>query len=647
MFTAYWQGKLRNVNQNSIVRTSNGQNYLIQIPYGTGNPGNLRIWYHKANNVYVQSGVCIPNEYYYDNLFHDFVFIRNGTICQLYIDGTQYGGNLTMASNEHLTYNCLFAPPYMFTPLTQIKIYSTVQTPANAKSGTPDVDWFLFLGSNCINILSNEILTPSLVGEDNAYYCAEASSWMLDHGYSLYKVTAGASYLREIYLPYKSDDTPSTIPTYYTTAGYELDSNHAGDSSNHNLADSMLNIPYSAWDRSNVSLWNALARVTNSTGRGRYDSTNPDAWHIEELDQIKLIAFGGSLNTRCYVKCDNNSHDDRVILKEIFSFDENLSKANIKNATQYSGDYSLLNQWPAIFRPISSVTVRTIWSSIWVESGTYNMYGVYGTFPNTLINRITSPDGFNWTEDTVNKPLLNFGAHGTWDHTMLYVPQVWKEGATWYMLYAGANADTGLLRQIGLATSVDGLTWSKYAGNPVYAHGAPGQWDDNTNHLDVEAVIKVGSTYYMFVTNGPGASTRKVGVAWSTDLINWTRDPQNPVFNPVSMGGVNNHYYCPGIFKQGSIYYMIITRRQGAVDSLELFSCPNPTFHEDERTFIKTTSTFTQLGLLALDTPFVVTDDINRDILKNNVIMCYYSPTAGGFVGLSVCGNLQFALTSL
>lgn len=269
------------------------------------------------------------------------------------------------------------------------------------------------------------------------------------------------------------------------------------------------------------------------------------------------------------------------------------------------------------------------WGSMLIVNGVYYAYYVYGS--PFKIGRATSLDGITWVEDTANNPVLRAVA-GTWNRGGVYVPQVWKEGSIWYMLFGGF----GLIEQIGLATSTDGVHWTEYASNPVYAHGISGQWDDNTHNKDVQGVIKVGSTYYMFITTDGAA--REVGVASSTDLINWTPDVNNPIFS----GACD---YCPSIFKYGALYYLIITQRVGSDDVINLYSCANPTFHSGERTLIKTILTEVSTGLGSLDTPFVLTNNINRNSFPNDNILCYYSSADVNNINLAIMADFIDALT--
>lgn len=111
--------------------------------------------------------------------------------------------------------------------------------------------------------------------------------------------------------------------------------------------------------------------------------------------------------------------------------------------------------------------------------GFYNVGGIGGT-----IDRYTSADGVHWTK--TNSGVLALGSAGSWDSHQIYNPEIFNDdGVTWSMWY-GANAG-GTVGGLGLATSTNqGVTWIKFAGNPVIAN------------FDSTKTIKVGNTLYVW-----------------------------------------------------------------------------------------------------------------------------------------------------
>jgi len=263
------------------------------------------------------------------------------------------------------------------------------------------------------------------------------------------------------------------------------------------------------------------------------------------------------------------------------------------------------------------------------DTGTYHLYCSWGS-----ILHFTSSDGKNWARDP-NNPVLSGNSEG--------VPMVWKENGTWYMLYRYGNPLT-----IGLANSTDAVHWTRYEGNPVLP-GDPGKWDDPSYLLDPWGIIKVGSTYYLWyntIGSVPGLG-RCTGLATSTNLINWTKDPHNPIFT----GG----RFTPSTFKYGEYYYLIIPRYTNfPYGEIELYRDSNPTFYDGEREYLGVAVEHGSPGQwdeARFDTPHVFTDTIYRDTYSasNNELWVYYSGinTTGPYdwwTGITIEKNISEAL---
>ena len=85
----------------------------------------------------------------------------------------------------------------------------------------------------------------------------------------------------------------------------------------------------------------------------------------------------------------------------------------------------------------------------------------------------TSSDGYNFSSWHGNQEVIPRGTKVPlqWDAWLGNV-YVWKEGSAWYMYYAGGigtinGSDSNFADGLGFATSTDGITWTKYGGNPV------------------------------------------------------------------------------------------------------------------------------------------------------------------------------------
>jgi len=166
------------------------------------------------------------------------------------------------------------------------------------------------------------------------------------------------------------------------------------------------------------------------------------------------------------------------------------------------------------------------------ENGQYKMwYGACATFPWFKIGYATSSDGINWTKHST--PILEPGVQ-TWESGMVLYCCVMPYENGYKMWYSGAST-AGVSSQecIGYATSPDGINWERYANNPVLLPGVNGQWDDTWIFLS--KVLYIDDIYYMWygATDNLWA-TYRVGLATSSNGLDWIKHPSNPVLQPTA-----------------------------------------------------------------------------------------------------------------
>jgi hypothetical protein len=165
-------------------------------------------------------------------------------------------------------------------------------------------------------------------------------------------------------------------------------------------------------------------------------------------------------------------------------------------------------------------------ASVVLDEGTYEMWYT-GYSPSEQFGRIgyaNSSDGISWTKYEGN-PVLTPGGNGGWDDWNVFSPTVVKDGSTYKMWYVAQDSQYSPLR-IGYANSSDGISWTKYEGNPVLTPGGNGGWDDT--HVSQPFVMKDGDRYDMwYVGSLPDAA--KIGLATSNDGVSWTKYAGNPL----------------------------------------------------------------------------------------------------------------------
>lgn len=159
------------------------------------------------------------------------------------------------------------------------------------------------------------------------------------------------------------------------------------------------------------------------------------------------------------------------------------------------------------------------WPSLFYDSGTYRAYFAGSDGASVEIGLATSTDLQTWSFEGSN-PVLTTGTG--WDSNQVRNPVVWVEDGTYYMFYEGFD---GTDRGFGFATSSDGVSWTKDSNNPVFTAGSG---FDSGNVLDPFIEVDSGE-YNLYYSGNDGSGNVRIGHATSTDLINWTRDSNNPV----------------------------------------------------------------------------------------------------------------------
>ncbi len=204
------------------------------------------------------------------------------------------------------------------------------------------------------------------------------------------------------------------------------------------------------------------------------------------------------------------------------------------------------------------------------DSGMYKMWYSGGGFSAPWqTGYATSVDGLDW-EIYAGNPVLAAGPPGSWDETEADGPTVLKDGTGYKMWYYGCNADYTVC-SIGHATSPDGIAWTKYAGNPVL-ESTPGEWDESG--LGWPRVIKKDGAYTLWYH-----SDGKLGRATSLNGIDWTKDAGNPVLSEGWDGGpvgVSAILYEGGLYKMWTSSGGPSTRGIGYLESVDGIAWTQP-----------------------------------------------------------------------
>jgi predicted GH43/DUF377 family glycosyl hydrolase len=184
---------------------------------------------------------------------------------------------------------------------------------------------------------------------------------------------------------------------------------------------------------------------------------------------------------------------------------------------------------------------------------------LFGGLKESSVN-LTSGEGEIWLNTTFTNfikysgnPIVKKGTGSSWDNTHVNRAFVLYNGTGYMMWYGGTDASK---LQIGFATSSDGISWTKYSGNPVLTISSSG-WD--SRHVTSPFVLYDGKTYKMWYQGQDASTDWQIGYATSTDGINWNKYSNNPVLK-IGSSGWDSHYVTnPNIYYDGSQYKMWFT----------------------------------------------------------------------------------------
>jgi len=155
---------------------------------------------------------------------------------------------------------------------------------------------------------------------------------------------------------------------------------------------------------------------------------------------------------------------------------------------------------------------------------------------------ITAIAQIEWTKQGTTPVLTKAVGTVGWDIFAAADPSVIRDGDTlkiWYSAGGFIPTDTVGQVRIGLAWSLDGINWTKYAGNPVFSP-TPGSWDSlatETVTVLKDSTAPAAERYRMWYSGssdtGP-LGLYSLGYAFSADGINWTKSSANPVLTAGS-----------------------------------------------------------------------------------------------------------------
>ncbi|HNS96087.1 MAG TPA: hypothetical protein PLJ27_08610 [Polyangiaceae bacterium] len=280
-------------------------------------------------------------------------------------------------------------------------------------------------------------------------------------------------------------------------------------------------------------------------GANPSDASTSDAWPGDSPDpdtsEPEGSAPDSSPDTPCVGSCDGKVCADDGCGQPCGTCDQGKICENDTCVC----DPALPPGWPASFSPWSHNPVLVPTSST-ANHGSDNVYapdihdvggvsvmfyGAQGGDGHDRIYLAWSKDGAEWRKypsDASPSPVLDRGSSNHVND-----PSVVHAGSTWRMYYT--DAPTAENDRIWLAEGSSPTKFSKHS--EVLSPGPAGSWE--ANKVGRPSVLLENGEYRMWY-DGSGSSGRHIGLATSTDGVNFARFAGNPIFMHAGAIDVKN-----------------------------------------------------------------------------------------------------------
>ncbi len=240
------------------------------------------------------------------------------------------------------------------------------------------------------------------------------------------------------------------------------------------------------------------------------------------------------------------------------------------------------------------------------------LLGACGRYADFTLPELPSASAPRVRVEAMPAPVLSRGAAGEWDSIDVLNPSLVRRGSEYLNLYSGFDGKTwhtglatsndglvwskrgrvlspdphtwegdnyiaangsvldtgsellywyqaGRFPRIGLARSMDGRQWAKHAA-PVMEPGPRGSWDERG--VADAYVLRVGETFYMYYLGQDRARRQRLGLARSSDGVVWTKLRSNPLLELGLPGTFDERGLGePAVWQSQSRYWMLYTGR--------------------------------------------------------------------------------------
>jgi predicted GH43/DUF377 family glycosyl hydrolase len=117
----------------------------------------------------------------------------------------------------------------------------------------------------------------------------------------------------------------------------------------------------------------------------------------------------------------------------------------------------------------------------------------------------TSENGYEF-DQSAEVSVLRTSEPGSWDSYTVETPRIFVDRGVYYMIYCGSDRYRDYPGAAGLAVSTDLVRWTKYPDNPIFMRGEAGEWDEGA--IWFATVEKIGKRYFVWYEGYGGGTAR-------------------------------------------------------------------------------------------------------------------------------------------
>ena len=297
------------------------------------------------------------------------------------------------------------------------------------------------------------------------------------------------------------------------------------------------------------TLTSSVEPISGSTAELNFTNVHMGTWHLKVNAENSdgLILFTGNTDIQI------NAGEITNVVLTLMPTDQGAGSIYIQvnwgNQTIWT-DYLYNPLFTPQDNPSLPNAVST--SKILFDNGIYKMWYMC-TYNAGKANvwYAESQDGINW-QNKFNQPVFDNDISGTWDDYTVGPGAIIKDNEGNYRMYYNGWSSQYDQWQIGLATSADGIHWERY-NNPVLKADSLNEFK-----IGVGSVIVYNNMYYLYYDSSPidNYNNKRINLATSPDGINWTKYSGNPILSPnLSWEGVGISF--PAVIYDNSHFIMI------------------------------------------------------------------------------------------